>query len=251
MPLFLRNGMRPRTPKSKLTGAKMKKYLFSLGTILLFAIFALNGFSQHGEINKIPHGINNNDNNESPNWPGYALTTGGTRRTTAMNYYGGPIITTPTIYIIWYGNWNQTNGSDTVAGQQLVRDWALAIGGTPYYRLNQSLSVPAYTITGNVSFTPLANEITDAGTSTSLSDTDIQNIVDRNVGGIKLPYNPNGVYFVITSSNVTASSGFCTQYCGWHTSGNVTAGHVRFAFVGNANRCLSACAAQSISPNNN
>ena len=128
----------------------MKKYLFSLGTILLFAIFALNGFSQHGEINKIPHGINNNDNDESPNWPGYALTTGGTRRTTAMNYYGGPIITTPTIYIIWYGNWNQTNGSDTVAGQQLVRDWASAIGGTPYYRLNQSLSVPAYTITGNV-----------------------------------------------------------------------------------------------------
>lgn len=227
----------------------MKKYLFSLAVIAMLAVSVSIGYSQHGDLNKVPHGIN--DNAQSPNWPGYALTTGGTRKTTALNYYGGPLITTPTIYIIWYGNWNQSNGSDTPAGQQLVRDWASSIGGTPHYNLNTSLSVPAYTITGNVNFTPTANEIVDGGTSTSLSDTDIRNIVDRNVGGNKLPYNPDGVYFLITSSNVTASSGFCTQYCGWHTYGNVGAGKVRYSFIGNAHRCLNACAAQSTSPNNN
>ena len=227
----------------------MRQYLFSLAVTAIVALSVSFVYSQHGDLNKVPHGIN--DNAQSPNWPGYALTTGGTRKTTAMNYYGGPLITTPTIYLIWYGNWNQSNGSDTPAGQQLVRDWASSIGGTPHYNLNTSLSVPAYTISGNVNFTPTANEIVDAGTSTSLSDTDIRNIVDRNVGGSKLPYNSNGVYFVITSSNVTASSGFCTQYCGWHTHGNVSAGHVRYAFIGNAHRCLSACAAQTISPNNN
>jgi hypothetical protein len=227
----------------------MKKYLFSLAVTAMLAVSVSIGYSQHGDLNKVPHGIN--DNAQSPNWPGYALTTGGTRKTTALNYYGGPLITTPTIYIIWYGNWNQSNGSDTPAGQQLIRDWASNIGGTPHYNLNTSLSVPAYTITGNVNFTPTANEIVDGGTSTSLSDTDIRNIVDRNVGGNKLPYNSNGVYFVITSSNVTASSGFCTQYCGWHTYGTVGAGKVRYSFVGNAHRCLNACAAQSTSPNNN
>jgi hypothetical protein len=227
----------------------MKKYLFSLAVIAMLAVSVSIGYSQHGDLNKVPHGIN--DNAQSPNWPGYALTTGGTRKTTALNYYGGPLITTPTIYIIWYGNWNQSNGSDTPAGQQLIRDWASSIGGTPHYNLNTSLSVPAYTITGNVNFTPTANEIVDGGTSTSLSDTDIRNSVDRNVGGNKLPYNSNGVYFVITSSNVTASSGFCTQYCGWHTYGTVGAGKVRYSFVGNAHRCLNACAAQSTSPNNN
>jgi hypothetical protein len=227
----------------------MKKYLFSLAVTAMLAVSVSIGYSQHGDLNKVPHGIN--DNAQSPNWPGYALTTGGTRKTTALNYYGGPLITTPTIYIIWYGNWNQSNGSDTPAGQQLIRDWASNIGGTPHYNLNTSLSVPAYTITGNVNFTPTANEIVDGGTSTSLSDTDIRNIVDRNVGGTKLPYNSNGVYFVITSSNVTASSGFCTQYCGWHTYGTVGAGKVRYSFVGNAHRCINACAAQSTSPNNN
>ena len=225
----------------------MKNYVsFALAITLVLGTIASSTFSQHGEINKIPHGIN--PNSESPIWPGFALTTGNTRKTSAMSYRGGPLINAPTIYIIWYGNWNQNNGSDTSAGQQLIRDWASSIGGTAYYQLNESLSVANYPISGNVSF---GGEITDSGTSTSLSDADIQTIVGRNIGSGKLNYNANGVYFVVTSSNVNENTGFCTQYCGWHTYGNVTAGHVRYAFVGNANRCLSACAAQSISPNNN
>jgi hypothetical protein len=227
----------------------MTKYFFA--TLVIFALIATMAFatfSQHGEINKIPHGIN--PHSESQIWPGFALTTGSTRKTTAMNYYGGPMITTPVIYIIWYGNWNQSNGSDTAAGQQLVRDWASSIGGTPYFALNKSLSVSGFSVTGNVSF---GGETADNGTSTSLSDADIQTIVNRNVGSNKaLPYNASAVYFVVTSSNVNENTGFCTNYCGWHTYGNVTAGHVRYAFVGNAKRCLSACAEQSsVSPNNN
>ena len=227
----------------------MKKHFSSLlGASALIAILTLSSVAQYGDLNKIPHGINPNAN--SPIWPGFALTTGGTRKTTSMNYYGGPLITTPTIFIIWYGNWNQSNGSDTAAGQQIVRDWANGIGGTAHYRLNMSLSANGYPITGDVNF---GGESTDGGTSTSLSDADIRTVVDRNVGaGKPLAYDPNGVYFVVTSSNVTASSGFCTNYCGWHTHGTVTAGHVRYSFVGNAKRCLSACAAQSsVSPNNN
>jgi len=234
----------------------MKKYLFSLAASAVIAVSMNVGYSQQGELYKVPHGINDGngrENNQSPNWPGYALTTGGTAKVNpGMNYYGGPVITTPTIYIIWYGSWNQANGSkgDTPAGQQLIRDWASGIGGTPHYQINQTYSVPGSTITGNVLFTPIANEITDAGTSKTLSDTDIQNIVARNVGGVgKLPYSLNGVYFVITSSDVTASSGFCTQYCGWHTRGDFTPGRIRYSFVGNAQRCLGSCAAQSTSPN--
>ena len=229
----------------------MKKFLLFTVLSAAIAVGPTLTLAQHGDLNKIPHGINPNSN--SPNFPTeYSATTGGTRSVSKMTYRGGPLINTPTIYIIWYGNWNQSNGSDTAAGQQLIRDWAGGIGGTDYYKLNTSLSVANYPISGNVAFTSGSNEITDNGTSTSLSDTDIQNIVSRNVGGFgKLPYNANGVYFVITSSNVNASSGFCTNYCGWHTYGNVTAGHVRYSFVGNANRCLSACAAQTKSPNNN
>jgi hypothetical protein len=233
----------------------MKKILVFLTVTILLAVSFLNVFAQHGEINKVPHGINSNSN--SPNWPGFALTTGSTRKVTAMNYYGGPLITTPTIYLIWYGNWAQSNGSDNANGQQIIRDWAAGIGGTPYYQLNKSLSVSAYTISGNVNFVAGAgHEINDTGTtstsySKSLTDANITAIVGRNIGSGKLNDDPNGVYFVVTSSDVNETSGFCTQYCGWHTSDVINGTNRRYSFVGNANRCLSACAAQSKSPNGN
>src|SRR2546423_15118935 len=92
---------------------------------------------------------------------GDALTTGGTGVVTpAITYHGGALIQTPTIYIIWYGNWNQTNGSDTPAGQQVVRDFANSIGGSPYFNLNSTYSAGGYNISGNSAF---AGETTDTG----------------------------------------------------------------------------------------
>jgi hypothetical protein len=178
-----------------------------------------------------------------------ALTSGGTGAMTPLQYHNGPLINTPVVYIIWYGNWNQSNGSDTPAGQQIIRDWANSVGGTPHFQLNSSYAVAGKPISGNVSY---GGDTTDSGTRTSLSDNQIRTVVNNAITSGRLPYNANGVYFVVTSSNVTASSGFCTQYCGWHTSATLTNGKVRYSFVGNAKRCLSSCAAQTtVSPNGN
>jgi hypothetical protein len=197
----------------------------------------------------IQHRIN--PHSQSPVHLGQAPTQGGTSATSPLIYHGGPLIDTPSIYIIWYGDWNQNNGTDTPAAQDLIRDWAMGIGGSPYFQINTSKSVSGYPISGNVSFIPTSNETTDTGTKTRLRDADIQSIVNNAINSGRLPYDSNGVYFVVTSSNVNEQSGFCTRYCGWHTYGNLTAGRVRYSFVGNAARCLNACAAQSVSPNNN
>jgi hypothetical protein len=86
---------------------------------------------------------------------------------------------------------------------------------------------------------------------TRLTDSNIATVVSQYVatqGGA----STNAIYFVLTSSDVTASSGFCTQYCGWHTKGTVGGvANVKYSFVGNANRCLAGCAPQSVSPNGN
>lgn len=180
---------------------------------------------------------------------GFALTTGGTRATTRILYHGGPLIQTPVAYIIWYGNWNQANGSDNAAGQQIVRDFLTNVGGSPYFLINTSYSTNGYNITGQVI---KGSETTVSyPNGSSLTDASIQTIVNNAITSGSLPYDANGVYFVLTSSDVTETSGFCTQYCGWHTAGTPSAGHIRYSFVGNANRCLSACAAQSTSPNGN
>ena len=185
----------------------------------------------------------------NPHFDG-AITVGGTGVVTpAITYGGGPLIGSPTVYVIWYGNWNQTNGSDTPAGQQIVRDFANSIGGSPYFGINTTYSAGGTTITGQVSF---GGETTDTGSrGKRLRDGDILTIVNSSISTGKLPYDASGVYFVLTSSDVAEVSGFCSKYCGWHTAATPSSGHVRYSFVGNANRCLSGCAAQTISPNAN
>jgi hypothetical protein len=184
---------------------------------------------------------------------GFALTAGGTTALSAITYHGGPLINTPSIYLIWYGNWNRGNGTDTPAGQQIVRDFASNVGGSNYYKINTAgYNAGGYTVSGNAIF---GGETTTGYTyGTRLRDANILSIVNDALNSNALPRDANGVYFVLTSSDVNEQSGFCTQYCGWHTSASsslMSNGRVRYSFVGNAARCLNSCAAQSTSPNGN
>jgi hypothetical protein len=195
----------------------------------------------------IKHRPNDNDAGT-----GFAPTAGGTAALSAISYHGGPLIGTPTAYLIWYGSWNRGNGTDTPEGQQIVRDFLNNLGGSPYFQINTTYSAGGTTINGAVG--GVGGEVSPGYShGTRLRDATIQTIVNEalNAG---LPRDANGVYFVLTSSDVNEQSGFCTQYCGWHTSASSTIisnGRVRYSFVGNAARCLNACAAQTASPNGN
>src|SRR5260221_5598707 len=45
-----------------------------------------------------------------------APTQGGTGALSPIVNHGGPVMTTMTAYLIWYGNWAQANGSDNSTG---------------------------------------------------------------------------------------------------------------------------------------
>jgi Phosphate-induced protein 1 conserved region len=165
-----------------------------------------------------------------------------------ISYHGGPVMGTPNVYLIWYGNWNQSNGSDTPSGQQIIRDFLHGLSGSNYYVTNASY--PG--VTGSF---VMKSEYTDSySQGTRLTDAKVQAVVshaiDSNTAG-HLPKETVGIYFVLTSSDVSESSGFCKKYCGWHTSGTISNSDIKYAFVGNANRCLNACAAQTVGPNGN
>ncbi len=165
-----------------------------------------------------------------------------------LTNHGGQVITTPTAYVIWYGNWANASGSDTASGQQIVTDFFHAIGGSPYFKMNATYTGSG--ITGNVTYGG-SYTVTGYPQGASLSDAAIQTVVSNAITGGHLPNDATGIYFVLTSSDVTASSGFCTQYCGWHSWGTINGSNHRFSFVGNAARCLTSCAAQSVGPNGN
>jgi hypothetical protein len=189
----------------------------------------------------IPHRINpQGASSEAP-------TAGGTGALTPIINHGGPVMTgAPAIHLIWYGNWNQANGSDTAAGRQLLFDFMYGLNQSPYLTLNAD-----YTGANTIGMPQQAEVGYLAGRkATRLADADIKTVVTNYInthGGAQ----SNAVYFVLTSSDVAETSGFCTKYCGWHTHGTINGVDVKYSFVGNANRCLSGCAAQTVSPNGN
>jgi hypothetical protein len=162
-----------------------------------------------------------------------------------ITYHGGPILLgTVNVYYIWYGDWSG-NTAPTI-----LTDLAQSIGGSPYYNINTTYKNGAgQAITNSVAYVSSTNDAYSQGKA--LSDSQIRSVVSAAITSAALPLDSNGVYFVLTSADVTASSGFCTQYCGWHTHGTIAGADVKYAFIGNPDRCPSACAAQTVSPNGN
>jgi hypothetical protein len=162
-----------------------------------------------------------------------------------ITYHGGPVMGAPVVYLIWYGNWNQSNGSDTPAGQAIVTDFLFGLSGSPYYMTNSSYPGVNGTFSVGGSYTDKYSQ------GSNLSDRKVAAIVSNSITGGHLPKDSNGIYFVLTSSDVAETSGFCSRYCGWHTYGTLSGTNIKYSFVGNSNRCLSACSMQTNSPNGN
>lgn len=174
----------------------------------------------------------------------YARPGGG--GSNGINYNGGPVMLgAPNVYVIWYGNWS---GNSAV---NLMTALLSNIGGSPYYNINTTY----YSVSGSTQ-THLTNAVHYAGSSAdnysrgaTLSDADIATIVQSKISAGAFPNDTNGLYMVLTSADVNESSGFCTQYCGWHTHGTILGSDIKYSFVGNPDRCPSSCAAQATGPN--
>ena len=160
-------------------------------------------------------------------------------------YHGGPVMLgTVHVYYIWYGNW----GADSA--KSILTDLAMAIGGSSYFNINKTYYDGSNNhVSGLVQYGASIDDNYSLGSN--LTDTNIATIVSNAINSGKLPLDENGAYFVLTSADVAEASGFCTTYCGWHTYGTLPGTTVKYAFVGNAARCPSACAAQTTSPNGN
>jgi len=162
-------------------------------------------------------------------------------------FHGGPVMTNKngvTAYIVWYGNWSGNTGTTLVP--QFIQD----LNGSAYWNINTTYyNAKNKFIKNKVNLGAQANDNYSLGSN--LSDASIRTLVSNHIANGDLPADKNGVYFVLTSQDVNETSGFCTVYCGWHTHGSIAGKDIKYSFVGNAARCINACAAQSTSPNNN
>lgn len=161
----------------------------------------------------------------------------GGRKSSGISYHGGPVILgTTNVHFIYYGNWS--------SGDRAILDnLASSIGGSPYFNINTTYyNGSNQHVSNSVHYSGSTNDNYSHGTS--LSDASIEAIV-----AAQNPTDTNGIYFVLTSSDVNETSGFCTQYCGWHTDGSIGGRDIKYAFIGNPARCPSSCTNGTAAPN--
>ncbi|HEY3571647.1 MAG TPA: hypothetical protein VGP73_27215 [Thermoanaerobaculia bacterium] len=167
-----------------------------------------------------------------------------------INYHNGPVMLgTVNMYYIWYGDWSNNSAID------ILTNLAESIGGTPWYNINTTYYSGAGRQLKHVS-----NSVSYKGSTTddysrgkALSDDDVRDIVADAITSGRLPKDTNGVYFVLTSQDVTEVSGFCSNYCGWHTYDKINGSNLKFAFIGDAStQCPNGCTRLRYhSPNDN
>ena len=175
---------------------------------------------------------------------GEAIVTGN-----GIEYNGGPVMLGPhNVYFIWYGNF-----SGNIA-LTMLPDLIKGFNGSQYFNTNTTYG----DATGNIANTvAMASQVFDNySQGTALNNTTFANVISKPLNAGTLPVDPNGIYFLLTSPDVTMT-GFCTTFCGFHTSGTFGTTDIKVAFVGDpATQCPlghagGTCSPQTLSPNGN
>ena len=218
---------------------------------LLLVVLAVNFVAAqkvlHGNDDQRPNGFHT-DSGET--MPAVASPNNGTVVLgNGINYHGGPVLhgNPVPVYIIWYGDWSGT-GSNTSTTITLIDDFlgANSLGNSPYEKINSTYGDAAGNVSGNLE---LSRQVFDSGSQgTKLTNKKLTAIVNEHLTSGSLPTNSSGVYLVLTSSNVS-ETGFCSQFCGFHTVQTLNGKNIKWAFIGNPDRCPSGCEIQSTGPN--
>jgi len=161
----------------------------------------------------------------------------------AITNHGGPVMVgNINVYYVYYG-------TVTPLYKTLVENFTRGLDNSPWWLINARYTNTAKQNTS--SRITLAKTYQFVGTvKTALKDSDIQGVILGAITSKNLPADPNGIYLLLTAANINAQSGFCTQYCGWHTYARSGGVDIKYGFVGNPAKCPSSCASQTTnSPN--
>jgi hypothetical protein len=167
---------------------------------------------------------------------------------TGIDYHGGPVMENPhNVYFIWYGNWSGNTA------QSILPQFIAGLSGSSYFNTNAGYFDNSRHVSNLVTMSNQTWDLYSHGSSLDFST--VQGIVVQALSNGLLPTDPDGIYFVLTSADVSESSagGFCTPgtgQCGYHYDFDLfDAQHtlIKYAFVGNPDRCPNVCE-QELSP---
>ena len=173
----------------------------------------------------------------------------GTVRTDSrILYHGGPVMAgTSPVYVIWYGNWSDSNVPP------IITDLITNLGSSPYFNINADYPDSSGAAPNGALL--YAGAVYDAFShGSALTDEDLAEIVAEHIAAGDLLLDPNGVYLVLGSREVSnlrpdGVSSYCTPGAvPYHDDTVVSATSVKYGFVGSAARCPTSAGPQLLAP---
>jgi hypothetical protein len=224
------------------------KQIYIATLILLFAVASTsilqaqdqtsnNTAADSSQVKRIPIDINVSNkiaqqNASRKQTPNTAITGAVAASSGVPVNHGGWVITGQVhVYLIWYGNWSGNTATT------IIPNFIAGLNGSSWENIMT-------TYNGRTGFA--TNQVTLAGQrfdsfsqGIHLDDTKTKAVMTSALG--QFGTDNNGVYFILTSPGVQQTNGsdeFCVQYCGYHSDTVRSGIDVKYAFVGNPNRCV-------------
>lgn len=204
--------------------------------------------------------------NPSDNTPGGSHgKPGGGGTSNGISYHGGPVLQAATnvAAVYWAAstiyNGGPAPGSTTTTGQDnsLVGYFMSHLSGSPYFNINSTYTDGSGKAIANVvNYTQFwaNNSYNVPSNGQSVSDSQMLAMLQYGLNNGKLTYDLNTLYIIYTAGTVNLGGGFGTQYCAYHTHGNVTINGVTKTVLYSAMPYTyaypSACTNGTAAPNN-
>jgi len=141
-----------------------------------------------------------------------ASTSTGSHSSTdkSIEYHGGKVLRfQPDVYVIWYGCWG-TSGCGAPAATQyndagtmeILTDFLSTLGSTSYFAINQLYpDANGNAPSGSLIYGGDAFDAYSHGSA--LTEADIAAVITDQFATGALPVDPNGIFIVVTSSDVS------------------------------------------------
>ena len=166
-----------------------------------------------------------------------------TRYRPEMHRGGFVRISTSEVYFIFYGNWPEQSPAPAI-----LSDFVIRLSGSSYWRINTLYhDDQGFPVSSSLLLGSNINDPYSAGST--LSDADVEAVVSNAILSEQLPHDPQGIYVVVGSPDVTVSSGLGQTWCAFHQKTLVAGIRIAYAFIGHPARNPTQCAPQLTGPN--
>jgi Phosphate-induced protein 1 conserved region len=165
-----------------------------------------------------------------------------------ISYHGGPVMPLPhNVHLVWYGNWS--GNTATTILPSLVSGFR----GSAYFNINSGYADAFGTRVVDTAM--VGTQVFDNySQGLVLTDQTLKTVLTQKLQSGALPTDSNAIYFVLTSSDVDEQGSlgeFCVNFCGFHSHASLNGSDIKYAFVGNGERCTASCTPLTPSPNDN